>query len=216
MYPLPSGGPHVLLERHCDVCGDTFTFQSSRLKRGEVRYCSQRCYHAVSHPKTGPRVDPVARFWSFVDTSGPCWIWTGGVGSHGYGIFWVDGTSVRAHRYAYSLKHGPIDDELDVLHTCPDGDNKRCVRDEHLRAGTAADNGRDRAERGQAATGLRNGASTHPERVPRGDRHGRTKLTDADRAEIRRRFAAGERQTALARTFEVSQPLISKVVSRLS
>ena len=47
--------------------------------------------------------DPGERFWSKVNKTEACWLWTGAL-SHGYGSYWVggrSGRSVRAHRLAY-------------------------------------------------------------------------------------------------------------------
>ena len=45
-----------------------------------------------------------------------------------------------------------------------------------------------------------------------GSRHGRAKLTEEQVVEIRKRYAAGESQTALAREYPVNQSMISKIV----
>lgn len=43
------------------------------------------------------------RFWSHVDKSADCWIWTGTHYRNGYGQFKFQGKTVRAHRFAYRL-----------------------------------------------------------------------------------------------------------------
>lgn len=69
------------------------------------------------------------RFWSKVDKSGECWVWTAGQ-SHGYGCFAVKkGKTVYAHRLAYELLVGPIPNGLQIDHLCR---NRRCVRPDHL------------------------------------------------------------------------------------
>lgn len=85
------------------------------------------------------------RFWSKVDKSGDCWVWTAYVQDSGYGWFRLQGRSVRAHRVSYELANGPIPEGLYVLHSC---DNKLCVKPEHLRVGTHAENVREAVERG--------------------------------------------------------------------
>ena len=47
-----------------------------------------------------------------------------------------------------------------------------------------------------------------------GEHSGRAKLTQEQVGEIRRRYAKGETQTALAREFPVNQSMISKIVRR--
>lgn len=92
------------------------------------------------------------RFWSKVDIKGPdeCWNWKAGLHGHGprqgYGSFWDSrrGRMVKAHRYAYELHNGCIDNDLLVLHKC---DNMLCVNPNHLYLGTASDNISDREAR---------------------------------------------------------------------
>lgn len=68
----------------------------------------------------------------------------------------------RAHRAAYVLAHGPIPPGLGVLHSC---DNPPCIRPEHIRAGTRAENSADMVARGRH----RNGRGRH--------RNGRTAVS---------------------------------------
>jgi hypothetical protein len=75
------------------------------------------------------------RFWSKVDRSGDCWLWTAYINDAGYGHFGVrDGVTVKAHRFAYELVRGAIPEglTLDHRHTCP----KHCVNPTHLRPAT--------------------------------------------------------------------------------
>ena len=78
-----------------------------------------------------------ARFFSHVDRSGECWLWTGTKDGKGYGRFRVDSSKISSHRYAFREFSGAIPDGLQVLHRC---DNPSCVRPEHLFLGTQKDN----------------------------------------------------------------------------
>jgi hypothetical protein len=106
------------------------------------------------------------------DRSG-CLLWTGYIAKNGYGRIGVhrneidsrglscaDGSrkwvSQWAHRIAWQLKHGPIPDNLFVLHRC---DVRRCVNVEHLFLGTQLENLRDAKAKGRNARGESMGAS---------------------------------------------------------
>lgn len=82
-----------------------------------------------------------------------------------------------------------------ALHSC---DNPACLNLAHLRWGSGADNAADRVERGQQATGERNGCA---------------KLTRLSVDEIRAAYAAGGiSQEALGHIYGVSQGHICDIV----
>ena len=58
----------------------------------------------------------------------------------GYGMFFIAGRNVRAHRAAWVLKRGDIPYGKYVCHTCT---SKNCVNPEHLYVGTAEQNSAD-------------------------------------------------------------------------
>jgi hypothetical protein len=158
------------------------------------------------------------RFWSHVDRSGgpdTCWPWVGNRIWSGYGQFREGGRGSRmvgAHRFSLGLKLGrPLTASEMACHTC---DNHACVNPAHLFLGDQVANMADMAAKGRAATGERNASRLHPERLPRGESHGRAIVTEATVQEIRRRAGAGEIQAQLAREFRVSVSLVSRIVRR--
>lgn len=93
--------------------------------------------------RKSPPIVPVAeRFWSKVDRSGSCWIWTAHKDRRGYGRFWwlESGRAEPAQRAAYMLTKGRIRKGMYVCHSC---DNPSCVNPEHLWLGNSQDNNRD-------------------------------------------------------------------------
>jgi hypothetical protein len=93
--------------------------------------------------------DTTDRFWSQVDRTGTCWIWTGHLNRDGYGQFKITDRpghyrTVRAHRWAWEAAHGPVPAGLTLDHLCG---RPACVRPDHLEPCTAAENLRRRHAR---------------------------------------------------------------------
>ena len=156
----------------------------------------------------------VDRFWAKVkiQPSG-CWEWQASLDGRGYGQ-WVQGNqSFRAHRLAHSLYYLTDLEGLVLRHIC---DNKLCVSPYHTIPGTHSDNARDAYDRGirqkrDRSHILRQRASP---KTNFGDNHHRSKLTGDNVREIRRRYAEGEAQRALATEFSISKGVINQVVQR--
>jgi hypothetical protein len=142
----------------------------------------------------------LARFWSRVDVldHDSCWLWRDAVTDQGYGRIKLLGKDRRAHRVAFYLSGGRCTAAAPlVLHSC---DTPSCCNPLHLRAGTDAENGADKSERG---------------RVPKhkGERNPAARLTDEQVATIRERFKGQRGQAAaLAREFGCSPSNISYIV----
>jgi hypothetical protein len=191
--------------RRCAACGIPFAIRPSVAGRGHGVFCSIACRVAAKR-------QPVAdRFWSHVDRSGECWIWTAsdtGV----YGQFHpTPARRVTAHRFAYELTHGCVPAGLWVLHHC---DVPLCVRPEHLYAGTREDNMRDMLDRGRHARGDRHRSRLYPERLPRGEDHVNSVLTEAHVRGIRRLGADNMTRIAIARLFGIGPGTVGKILRR--
>lgn len=75
-----------------------------------------------------------------------CWEWTGTINDNGYGVLKIDGRQWRAHRASYAIHNGEVPDDLFICHHC---DNRKCVRPDHLYAGTPLQNMQDKVSRGR-------------------------------------------------------------------
>jgi hypothetical protein len=158
-------------------------------------------------------------FWDRMDRRGgedACWPWKGSRGRTGYGRLRPQanlGDQRLAHRAAWTLARGPIPAGLRVLHSC---DNRACCNPRHLFLGTQADNMADCKRKGRAAAGDRNGTRTRPDRVRRGERSGRAKLTAADVCAIRREAASGALQREIAARYGIDRSVVSRIVAGLA
>jgi hypothetical protein len=157
----------------------------------------------------------VVRFWSLVavpreqgDLFGgwgdACWLWRGdALKEKGYGRMRVRGHTIPAHRISFALANGVLPAGMLVCHHC---DNPLCVNPAHLYAGTHQDNVRDMWARGRAL------AQTRPERLARGERHARCKLSDEAVREIRELRSAGMSTKDLARRYGIREDSLRRIL----
>lgn len=150
-------------------------------------------------------MDTHDRFFSHVDQSGDCWLWTAGTfGQMKYGRFW-DGTfqrgnpkSVAAHRWSYEFHVGPIPEGKFILHRC---DVPLCVKPDHLFLGDHADNMADMVAKGRwKHNGLR------------GEKSPTSKLSDEEVAAIREMVANGATRKIAAEKYGVTPQYVGLLV----
>ncbi len=116
-----------------------------------------------------------------------CWPWKHALAGRGYGVTSIGNDQLYAHRVAWILSHGAIEDGLYVCHFC---DNPICVNPRHLFLGTCQDNLQDASRKGRLI-----GNRTKGEERPM------AKLNEADVMLIRRLYREGYRLSEIARTF---------------
>ncbi len=166
----------------------------------------------------------IRRFLAQIDKRGPddCWFWTGSLINSGYGYFGAGGQRLLAHRVALFLHSGVDPFPLCACHSCdiryPPSDftSRRCCNGSHLFQGTRDENFADMFRKGRVASGDRNGSRTRPDRIARGERHGRpsAKLIPEQISYIRMLYAQGNiSQRALGIQFGVDHGTICRLIS---
>jgi hypothetical protein len=71
-----------------------------------------------------------------VDENG-CWVYTGSLDALGYGNFYMQQSSYKAHRISYEVHKGKIPKGLVIDHKCR---KRSCINPDHLEAVTQAEN----------------------------------------------------------------------------
>lgn len=124
-----------------------------------------------------------------------CWEYTGQrrKDKFEYGLIWVNGKNVRAHRVSYEIHKGSVPEGLNVLHSC---DYPPCINPDHLFVGTRAVNNDDAKQKG---------------RNVKGRTHGAARFSEEDVRAIR---ASSENQDFLAKQYGVAQSTISRIRTR--
>lgn len=117
----------------------------------------------------------------------------------GYGVFWLNGKNVKAHRVAYVIANGEIPKGLQVNHHC---DNRKCVNPKHLYAGTTQENVDDRERR-------------HRGRRVFGQSHRNTTLSNEDVLLIRSLYSTGcYTQKEIAAKYSISDRTVGQIIRR--
>lgn len=146
-----------------------------------------------------PAIDRFNRKWHLNSLTG-CWIWTARRDNDGYGVMWGGRElgkedNIQAHRVAWMLHRGQIQEGMLVCHHC---DNRACVNPDHLFLGTEADNSHDMVKKGRSRKG---------KDLPW------TRLSPQDVRDIR---ASKDTLAELGRKYNVLPTSIKKVRLRLS
>lgn len=187
---------------YCNCGQKTNIADRNRLnsKKGEpYRYIRYHWHHSEE--------EAIEHFWEKVDirSKKECWLWkaatfTDKTGQN-RGHFRYHGKTVRAHRLAYILTFGPIEDStLEVCHNCPTGDNPLCVNPYHMFLGTHTENMRDMVKKGRA----------NP-RDSSGENNNWAKITEKDVLDIRQMRRNGMTYELLAKMYNFHPTGISAI-----
>ncbi len=145
------------------------------------------------HPRYGAGETEEDRFWSrLIKSDDPKGCWEHQQRSGRYATASYKGTPWLAHRLSFFLAYGR-EPQLQILHIC---DNGKCVRPDHLREGTQAENMADMVAKDRQLKGSKNPAS---------------KLVETEVRQIKHRLSDGASLLELAIEFHVSFHCISKI-----
>lgn len=125
-----------------------------------------------------------------------CIEWPFGLGVDGRGIIEFLGEKIYVYRLAMEFHLGSkIESGMEVCHRC---DNPKCFNTRHLFMGTHQENFDD---------------AKRKNRMPSGERHAMSKVTDEDVKFIRELRSKGMTQLSIAEKFGISRPLVSMLVN---
>lgn len=121
----------------CETCQkewpDSIYYFYRDPKGGLRNYC-KNCPRHVKRTRANQLEDVFKRYE--ISESG-CWIYTGTKDRFGYGHFYYQQASYKAHRIAYYLTYGEITDRKVIDHKCR---NKSCINPQHLEAVSQLEN----------------------------------------------------------------------------
>ncbi|TGP34047.1 HNH endonuclease [Mesorhizobium sp. M2D.F.Ca.ET.185.01.1.1] len=137
-----------------------------------------------------------SRFWekTIPEPMSGCLIWLGSANPGGYGNFWCEGRSRKAHRVAYAIEYGAIEAGVDVMHKC---DNPACVNPRHLIAAPTAANIKDAFAKGRLHR--------------RGDKNSKTIIPDNMVPIVLRLIECGVTTAQISHAFEVNQSTVRRI-----
>ena len=137
------------------------------------------------------------RFWQKVvkGKSNSCWLWTACTDGI-YGSVRIRNRNYKAHRVAFLLGNSVELSGMNANHTC---DNPLCCNPQHLWSGTNGDNNRDREGKGRG-------------NQPKGEKHGRSKLTKKQVSKIRQSSLSAK---TLAKRYDVHFSTIYRIKNRV-
>lgn len=138
----------------------------------------------------------IARFWSKVDQTGECWLWTAAVDRDGYGRLKVARRWRSAHRLSVFIATG--EEPPRNLHVCHRCDTPACVNPAHLFLGDHQMNMRDMVSKGRSTSGAQHAAAV---------------LTAHDVELIRRLSALEVKQRVIAAAFGISTSNVAHIVT---
>lgn len=206
--------PYVNIRDHCRMCGRTepeisFRPNSSRSRCKECHNNRQVFLKANPSSPRMARKTPrplLERIYKRVqvDEETQCWNISGVKDKGGYAHVHMsingEKQTIGAHRAVAHIFHG-LDLDSRYQFACHRCDNPGCVNPDHIFVGTPQDNIADCISKGRFT-------------VRRGEANSSAKISEQDVLTIRKRYADGETQAAIAEDYSMDQTAISMIVLR--
>jgi hypothetical protein len=152
-----------------------------------------------------------SKFWSLTGKTSPasCWLFQSRQQKYPR-LHLGKSTYYSAHRVSLAIKNGVfLSKEVFACHTC---DNPSCVNPNHLFAGDAALNMKDKCAKGRQAKGDKINKNRS---IPKGEMVKTSKLKTADVEQIRKINPRGDKaQQALGKQYGVSARMIRYILKR--
>lgn len=184
--------------KNCLFCNIPFTYRAEH-KNVKRDFCGKACVGKNKKKITFETFPD--RFWPRVNKepgqgpNGDCWEWLGKCNDHGYGVTRLNQKSVGAHRAIFMFLNGLLPPSICVCHTC---DNSKCVRPDHLFAGTVKENTIDAVTKG---------------RIKRGEDSPSAVLTNEEVLNIRSLASQGFKQQDIAKAFSVNPSTVANIIN---
>lgn len=193
-------GIKILAHKSCSKCNidKPFSFFPFSKRREDGREITCRECRNSKRRKTRDFLQSditdkrIKTFFSYVQQTDKCWNWTKNTLPRGYGLFFLAGKNILAHRFSFLYHFGCLPNELHVCHEC---DNPKCVNPTHLFLGTDKDNLQDMARKG----------------VRKGEKHAITKLTNENVFHIKELLRDGISYDEIAKIYNTSRGIVYNI-----
>ncbi len=106
-------------------------------KHGSVDVVLHRYDNITAEQRFWAKVNLQGGINNYAPDLGECYLWTGSINENGYGWFWINGKTKKAHRVSWEFENGQIPHHMQLDHLCR---VRNCVRPSHLEVVTNQEN----------------------------------------------------------------------------
>jgi hypothetical protein len=114
----------------CNTCKESLPESIYYFYRDPKGGLRDYCKNCPQHEYRGRKRNKLEDVWKRYEVNkNGCWVYTGPKDKWGYGTFYYQQASYKAHRISWYLMHGEIEDKKVLDHLCK---NKSCINPGHL------------------------------------------------------------------------------------